>query len=77
MTAPLIGAVIGYITNDLAIRMLFHPYKAVYIGKFKLPFTPGIIPKEQQRIAKSLGNVISDMLLDEETLTNTCFRTRL
>lgn len=71
LTAPLVGAVIGYITNDLAIRMLFHPYKAVYIGKFKLPFTPGIIPKEQHRIAKSLGNVISDMLLDEETLTNT------
>ena len=71
LTAPLIGAVIGYITNDIAIRMLFHPYRALYIGKFKLPFTPGIIPKEQARIAKSLGHVVSDMLLNEETLKQT------
>lgn len=68
LTAPLIGAVIGYITNDIAIRMLFHPYRPLYIGKFKLPFTPGIIPKEQARIAKSLGQVVSEMLLCEEAL---------
>ena len=41
---PLIGGVIGYITNDLAIKMLFRPYKAVYIGAWRVPFTPGIVP---------------------------------
>ena len=30
---PLVGGVIGYITNDIAIKMLFHPKKAIYIGK--------------------------------------------
>lgn len=67
---PVIGGVIGYITNDIAIKMLFHPRKAVYIGKWKLPFTPGLIPKEKDRIAKSLGNVISEQLLNNETMTN-------
>ncbi len=43
----LIGAVIGYITNWLAIKMLFRPREAKYIFGMKLPFTPGLIPKEK------------------------------
>lgn len=69
--APLVGGVIGYITNDLAIRMLFRPRKAVYIGKFHVPFTPGLIPSQQGRIAQSIGDVISSQLLNEETLRQT------
>ncbi len=71
ITAPLIGGLIGLITNGLAIRMLFRPMKAVYIGKFKLPFTPGLIPKERPRLAKSIGDVISRDLLNRETLRAT------
>ena len=44
LTGPLIGAVIGYFTNYLAVKMLFHPRKAIKVGKFTLPFTPGAIP---------------------------------
>ena len=69
--APLLGGVIGYITNDLAIRMLFRPRKAVYIGKFHVPFTPGLIPAQQGRIAQSIGDVVSKQLLNEETLRQT------
>lgn len=69
--APILGGVIGYITNDLAIKMLFHPRKAVYIGKFKLPFTPGLIPKQKSRIASSIGRVISNQLLNADTLRET------
>lgn len=69
--APLVGGVIGYITNDLAIRMLFRPRKAVYIGSFHVPFTPGLIPSQQGRIAKSIGGVVSRQLLNEETLRQT------
>lgn len=68
IVAPLLGGVIGYITNDLAIKMLFRPRRAVYIGKFHVPFTPGLIPSQQGRIAESIGNVISTQLLNEETL---------
>ena len=71
IVAPLLGGVIGYITNDLAIRMLFRPRKAVYIGKFHVPLTPGLIPSQQGRIAQSIGDVVSSQLLNEETLRQT------
>lgn len=65
---PVIGAAIGYITNDIAIKMLFRPRRPVYIGKFRLPLTPGLIPREKSRIAKSIGSVISEQLLDKDTI---------
>lgn len=65
---PILGGVIGLGTNYLALRMLFHPLKPVYIGKKQLPLTPGLIPKEQERIASALGKSIADNLLDETTL---------
>jgi len=68
ITGPLIGGIIGLVTNGLAIRMLFRPLRPVYIGKFKLPFTPGLIPKERARIASSIGAVVSENLLDNDTL---------
>lgn len=67
---PLLGAVIGYVTNDIAIRMLFRPLKPIYIGKWRMPFTPGMIPKEQGRIAKAVAQTISRDLLDEAALRN-------
>jgi len=66
--APLVGSVIGYITNDLAIRMLFRPYTAKYVFGVHVPFTPGIIPKEKGRIAKAIGQVISENLMNQEVL---------
>ena len=71
IVAPVLGGVIGYITNDLAIRMLFRPRKAIYIGKFHVPFTPGLIPSQKERIARSVGQVISQQLLNEETMKAT------
>lgn len=65
---PLAGAVIGYITNDLAIRMLFHPYEAKYLFGHKLPFTPGLIPKEKNRMAESIAQMISEKLMTEDVL---------
>lgn len=71
ITAPLIGGVIGLVTNGIAIKMLFRPWKPIYIGKFRLPFTPGLIPKEKPRIAKAIANVIGNNLLDNETIQKT------
>lgn len=67
---PLIGAAIGYVTNWIAIKMMFRPLKPVKLGKFTLPFTPGIIPKNKDRLAESIGESISNNLLTEETLKN-------
>lgn len=66
--APLLGGVIGYITNDIAIRMLFRPHKAKYVFGIHIPFTPGIIPKEKGRIAEAIGGVISENLMNKEVL---------
>ena len=68
VVAPVLGAVIGYITNDLALKMLFRPYEEKRIGRFRVPFTPGLIPSQKGRIARSLGEVIAGRLLDAETL---------
>lgn len=68
LLAPLVGGVIGYITNDIAIRMLFRPHSAKYLMGIHIPFTPGIIPKEKSRIAETIGSVISENLMNSEVL---------
>jgi len=62
------GAIIGYITNWLAIKMLFRPHEEKFIFGMKVPFTPALIPKEQKRIAKSVGKAVGEHLLSEETV---------
>ena len=68
ITAPLIGGVIGYITNFIAIKMLFRPHTPKYVFGMKVPFTPGIIPKEKGRIAEAIGGAISQNLMNHEVL---------
>ncbi|MGF1568277.1 MAG: DUF445 domain-containing protein [Nodosilinea sp.] len=67
---PVIGGVIGYFTNDIAIKMLFRPYRPIYIGKRRLPFTPGLIPSNQERLAKRISDTIMGSLLTPEELQN-------
>lgn len=71
IAAPLIGAVIGYATNYIAVKMMFRPRTEKRIGKLRVPFTPGIIPKGQPRLARAIGNVIGTSLLSKETLEET------
>ena len=66
--APIIGGIIGYTTNDIAIRMLFRPHKAKYVCGMKIPFAPGIIPKEKGRIASAIGESISEKLMNKDVL---------
>lgn len=68
---PIVGGVIGYITNDLAIKMLFRPHQPKYFFGHRIPFTPGIIPKEKSRIAHALGDAISENLMNQEVLEKT------
>lgn len=68
ITAPLIGGLIGLITNSLAIKMLFRPYRERKIAGIHVPFTPGLIPKEKPRIAHAIAKVITSYILDQETI---------
>ena len=65
---PLLGAFIGYITNYLAIKMLFRPFEEKRIFGFKVPFTPGLIPKRREEIAIAIANTIEQHLLTKEKL---------
>lgn len=68
---PIVGGVVGYITNDLAIRMLFRPLKPVYILGQQLPMTPGMIPKNKERLAAGIAAMVSDKLMSSEVLAET------
>ncbi len=68
IATPILGLVIGWITNDLAIKMLFRPKRKYMIGRWHVPFTPGLIPSQKSRIAKSIGRMVSQELLDENTI---------
>ena len=65
---PVLGGVIGYFANDIAIKMLFRPYEAKYFLGQKVPFTPGLIPSNQARLAKKVSDVIMRSLLTPEEL---------
>lgn len=63
-----IGGLIGGMTNSIAIKMLFRPYQALFIGKWRLPFTPGLIPKRRQELANQLGHMVVNHLLTPESI---------
>lgn len=71
LMGAIIGAIIGYFTNWLAIKMLFRPHNEKRIGGVKVPFTPGLIPKEKARIAKSVAESIGEHLINHESIGNT------
>ena len=70
VSPPVLGGIIGYFTNDIAIKMLFRPYQAIYIGGRRVPFTPGLIPRNQERLAKNVSETIMGSLLTPEELQN-------
>jgi uncharacterized membrane protein YheB (UPF0754 family) len=56
---PVISAFIGWLTNWVAVKMLFHPQKPVKMGFFVLQ---GIFHRRQKEIAQKLGNTIESKL---------------
>ncbi len=61
---PIVGAVIGALTNELAIKMLFRPYKPIYVLGVKMPFTPGVIPSQREIIAQNIADTFESNLLN-------------
>ena len=66
---PVVGAVIGYFTNYIAVKMLFYPRKPIYVFGHQLPLTPGAIPKGKARLAKSAGKIVQDELFTREDIS--------
>lgn len=60
---PLLGAFIGYVTNYIAIRMLFRPLRAWRVLGLRVPMTPGIIPAKRHELAARMGEMVGSHLL--------------
>ena len=65
-----VGAIIGGVTNSLAIKMLFRPYEPIYIRNWRLPFTPGLIPRRRNDLAIQMGRLVVNHLLTPESFKN-------
>src|SRR5690606_22528793 len=61
-----VGAISGGITNAVAIWMLFHPYEPRGVGRLRIQ---GAIPKNKERLARSIGKTVGERLLTPEDLT--------
>jgi uncharacterized membrane-anchored protein YjiN (DUF445 family) len=65
---PLAGAVIGFVTNVVAIRMLFRPLKEIRVFGQRLPFTPGLLPRQRHKLADNIGAMVERELLTPEII---------
>ncbi|MED3842100.1 DUF445 family protein [Geobacillus stearothermophilus] len=63
-----VGALIGGVTNLIAIVMLFRPHEPMYLFGKRLPFTPGLIPKRRRELAEQLGKTVVEHLVTPEGL---------
>ena len=62
---PLISGLIGWITNKIAINLLFKPYKPTTFLKFQ-----GVIPKNKNKIANKIGKIVNKKLINIEDILN-------
>ncbi|CCO07272.1 DUF445 domain-containing protein [Desulforamulus hydrothermalis] len=66
---PVIGAFIGWVTNLIAVKAIFKPYRPIHI--LGLPWTiQGVVPKRRAELARSIGEVVEKELLKVEDLIN-------
>lgn len=62
------GALAGGVTNTIAIWMLFHPYEPPRVGRWRVGFLQGAVPKNQPRLAAAIGRTVGGKLLTDEDL---------
>lgn len=62
-----IGGIIGYVTNVLAIKLIFRPIKPIKIPILNLEIV-GLIPKRRNEIAKNIGEIIQDEFLSMDDI---------
>jgi uncharacterized membrane protein YheB (UPF0754 family) len=65
---PVFYSLHGWIATEMALWLLFHPYKPYYLFGLQLPFTPGIFPRGRHKLSVSIANTITDMLLTREDI---------
>ncbi len=68
MLTILFGALAGGLTNRVAIWMLFHPYKPPRLGGRQISWLQGALPKNQARLASTVGRAVGTQLLTADDL---------
>ena len=68
---PLLGGLIGYVTNYVAIRMLFRPLRPWRVFGLRLPLTPGVIPSRRHDLASRMGEMVGSHLLTTDDVVRT------
>lgn len=69
-----IGAGIGWITNYVAIKMLFRPYKEINFGLFKIQ---GLLPKRKHEIGESIAEIIQSELVSLKDIVSSMDKDKL
>lgn len=59
VTTPLVAGVVGYVTNKIAIKMLFRPYEP----KWYTLGWQGIVPKTRPKLAVKISEIVGQKLL--------------
>ncbi len=62
---PFISAVIGYVTNYFAIKMLFYPRRSINLILFRVQ---GIFPKRKTLLARRMARLVAEELLSMDQL---------
>ena len=65
---PVLGAIIGYVTNRIAIKMLFRPLTPKRVLGLRVPLTPGVIPRNRFDLARTIATMVSEQLLSPQAL---------
>ncbi len=63
---PIIAAGIGWVTNYLAVKMLFHPRREIRVAGIRFH---GVFPKRQKMLAERLGEIVSEELFSIDEVT--------
>ncbi len=62
---PAAGFLVGYVTNWLALNLIFEPREPIQIGPFRVQ---GVFIKRQREVATAFANVISGRVLNAEQM---------
>lgn len=68
----LIGGIIGWITNILAIKLIFRPINPIKIPILNIEIL-GLIPKRKKEIAENIGQVVANELISIDDIINDAF----
>lgn len=66
LAAPIVCAFIGWLTNYIAVKMLFYPKQPIFIFGWRFQ---GVFPKRQQALAENIGEMVQNELISHEDIT--------